>query len=440
MSDHDHSDVSGAVTEIRLKNLCKINPKKSEVSDRPPSTEVSFVSLDGFSRNGKIKNKQTKTIEEVYSGYTYFREGDVVIAKITPSFENGKGAICRDLQNGIGFGTTELHVLRPREGVSADFIWYILRSEPFGQSAIAAMRGVAGQQRIPTEFLEDFSITVAPKNQRENVINHLNKATGSIYDSIKTLDVMSGLVYEKENAIIHQETTGATSESEEMEDTHLAWLQKIPKRWSTVKLKHICKKPITYGIVQAGPDVESGIPYIRVSDMSGNQLPKSGYLHTSREIHEQYSRSVVYPGDLVMAIRATVGKVMQVPDYLPEANLTQGTARICPGERVESKYLLYLLKSLLARQHFDSLSKGATFDEVTLKMVRNYEVPLPPLDEQRAIVDRIENQMKPLKELERVVSQCIELCNQKRRAIITAAVTGQIDVDESRGDEIESTL
>src|SRR6056297_1133155 len=140
----EFADDTGKANEpetVRLKHLARINPTKSELSDLDPKTEVSFVPLEDFGTNGEIKDTETRPLEEVYDGYTYFQEGDIAIAKITPSFENGKGAICRGLENGIGFGTTELHILRPREGVSTEFLWYVLRSKPFTDEAETAMRG-----------------------------------------------------------------------------------------------------------------------------------------------------------------------------------------------------------------------------------------------------------------------------------------------------------
>ncbi|MDL5363923.1 restriction endonuclease subunit S [Halalkalicoccus sp. NIPERK01] len=430
----DEGESSSGQETVRLKHLARINPAKSEISDLNPETDVSFVPLEDFSTDGEIKNTETRPLEEVYDGYTYFREGDIAIAKITPSFENGKGAICQGLENDIGFGTTELHVLRPRKGVSSKFLWYLLRSEPFKQGGEAAMKGVAGQQRIPSEFLEEFSISIAPKTKRDTIVRNLEEIISYIDDLADRLDRLEKTLSERRNTIIDLGITGKLIQNAVMKDTKVSWIPRLPNNWSSTKLKYIVDEPIAYGIVQPGPDIESGVPYIRVSDLIEGELPEDGYMRTTTEIHEQYSRSVVHPGDLIMSIRATVGKVMQVPDHLEEANLGRGIARIRPDKSVNGDFLYYVLNSSLAHQEFNRLSKGATFSEVTLEMVRNLEIPLPPIEEQRQVVDQIQAGLESGQHLDEKVSECESLIEEKRQALITAAITGQIDVSEVKSE------
>jgi type I restriction enzyme S subunit len=166
--------------------------------------------------------------------------------------------------------------------------------------------------------------------------------------------------------------------------------------------------------------------------MKDEQLPKEGYKRTTEEIHRQYSRSIVQPGDLVLAIRATVGKVLPVPEYLPEANLTQGTARLSPGEDILKEYLQYILSSPLANQNFNSLSKGATFDEITLEMVRNFRIPLPPIEDQKAIVENISSHLSNISSTKTAAENVGSLSKEKRQTMITQAVTGQLDLTDWR--------
>lgn len=100
----------------RLRFVAKTNPVKSEINHLDADTLVSFVPMDAIGEYGGIRLEKDKPLDEVYNGYTYFTDGDVVIAKITPCFENGKGAIAEGLTNEVGFGTTEFYVLRPFDG------------------------------------------------------------------------------------------------------------------------------------------------------------------------------------------------------------------------------------------------------------------------------------------------------------------------------------
>jgi len=148
--------------KISLSTICDINPKKSEISSVDRSTLVSFMPMANVSVQGQVSHIEERTIDEVWSGFTYFKENDVVFAKITPCMENGKGAIMRNLKNSIGFGTTEFHVLRPLKAHSAaEYLFHLTHSEHFRALAEVNMTGSAGQKRVPRDFFDKFKV-VAP--------------------------------------------------------------------------------------------------------------------------------------------------------------------------------------------------------------------------------------------------------------------------------------
>lgn len=135
----------------RLRFAVQMNPLASELKC-PPDTLVSFVPMDAVGEYGGLQLDQEKMLADVGGGYTYFRDRDVVVAKITPCFENGKGALAKDLTNGIAFGTTELHVLRARENIDPVFLFYLTISNAFRDMGEAHMYGAGGQKRVPELF------------------------------------------------------------------------------------------------------------------------------------------------------------------------------------------------------------------------------------------------------------------------------------------------
>ena len=149
---------------IPLSKHVIINPSKTEIKNVSDETEVSFVEMASVSDRGYIINKVPKILGELRKGsYTYFAENDIIIAKITPCMENGKGAVARGLKNGIGFGSTEFHVMRPIDGLSDPYWLYSLSSfELFRNDAEANMTGSAGQRRVPVTFLENFKVSLPP--------------------------------------------------------------------------------------------------------------------------------------------------------------------------------------------------------------------------------------------------------------------------------------
>lgn len=190
----------------RLKDTCTINPNKSEI--RADNIEVTFLPMEKIISTGVIDTTTTKNITEVYSGYTYFREEDLIIAKVTPCFENGNIAIAKGLCNGIGFGTTELHVLRVKEGFDNKFIFYVLQSNRFKLEGIAAMYGVGGLKRIPTDFIKNFKFAVPDINEQQMISRYLDKKTAQIYQIKSEIELQIAKLKEYRQSLIYEAVTG----------------------------------------------------------------------------------------------------------------------------------------------------------------------------------------------------------------------------------------
>jgi type I restriction enzyme S subunit len=163
----------------------------------------------------------------------------------------------------------------------------------------------------------------------------------------------------------------------------------IPAEWEVSHLDKITKKKIVYGIVQAGPPQEEGIPYIRSTDVGGT-INTSALLRTTEIIAKQYSRSEVVPGDIVFSLRGNVGETSIVPRDLKVANLTQGTARISVKDKFSNQYIRYALSSVAISRHINAVAKGSTFREITLEDLRKINIPLPPSEEQKRIAAMLE--------------------------------------------------
>ena len=148
---------------VPLGRACNINPKKSHDPRLVSGAEVSFVPMPAVTERGEIDATAIKEYDEVKTGFTYFAENDVLFAKITPCMENGKGAVAKGLHNGIGFGSTEFHVLRPISGKTDPYWIYTLTAfSQFRMDAASNMTGSAGQRRVPASFLENYRVSLPP--------------------------------------------------------------------------------------------------------------------------------------------------------------------------------------------------------------------------------------------------------------------------------------
>ena len=184
-----------------LGDVCKVNPKKGQDQQPNHNIEVSFVPMSAVSEQGTINTTTVKQYDEVKTGFTYFIENDVLFAKITPCMENGKGAVARNLHNGVGFGSTEFHVLRPINGkTNADWIYALTIFHKFRLDASNHMSGSAGQRRVPASFLENYRVSVPPFELQEkfsDFIEKIDKSKLAIQKSIEKLEILKKSLMQK---------------------------------------------------------------------------------------------------------------------------------------------------------------------------------------------------------------------------------------------------
>jgi type I restriction enzyme, S subunit len=159
-----------------LGDVVEINPSHQD-HHADLDDECSFIPMDCINEiEGKITRFHKRMIRDMDKGYTPFQENDVLFAKITPCMENGKVAIARGLINGIGFGSTEYHVLRAKKQVLAEWVYYFLRQETVRKEATQWFRGTAGQQRVPEDFLHQALISIPSRDEQQRIIQVLKKA------------------------------------------------------------------------------------------------------------------------------------------------------------------------------------------------------------------------------------------------------------------------
>jgi type I restriction enzyme S subunit len=161
-----------------LADVCEIKPPKSGARERVAADAlVSFAPMEDLGIDRKFLNaSQVKPLASVVGSYTYFADGDVLLAKITPCFENGKLGIAAGLNNGIGFGSSEFIVFRPSASLDKEFLYYFLARPEFRTEGAARMGGAVGQQRVPKEFIESYRIPLPPLPEQQRIVGILDES------------------------------------------------------------------------------------------------------------------------------------------------------------------------------------------------------------------------------------------------------------------------
>ena len=183
-----------------LGNECILNPNKSEIQNLPDDTELSFVAMQSVSEKGDIDTDVIKKYGNVKKGFTYFKENDVLFAKITPCMENGKGAVAKGLKNGLGFGSTEFHVLRPKEKINSTWLYTLTSIKDFRIEAEKKMTGSAGQKRVPISFLANYKLGIPPielQNKFANIVKDIKGQKSKVEKSLFEMEKLQESLMDK---------------------------------------------------------------------------------------------------------------------------------------------------------------------------------------------------------------------------------------------------
>jgi type I restriction enzyme S subunit len=407
-------------TTMRLKYLL------AEVDRRAGEENLELLGLSkslGVLPRSQIEQSASESFD--YTKYKVTDPGHLVMNKM----QAWNGVF--GLAPSRGMVSPDYSVFRFIEPGREGYLESLLRTEVFAGVCYTRSRGMGTAfLRLNTGDLLDIRIPSPPLDEIPHIRGFLDRETAKIDALVAEQERLIALLQEKRQAVISHAVTKGLDPTVPMKDSGVEWLGEVPEHWEISQLRRVVRDgtSVTYGIVQAGPDIEGGVPYIRTSDMSGDALPVEGYLRTSSEIDAAYSRSKVAAGDLVIAIRASVGKCLPVPPELDGANLTQGTAKISPGALTDASFLLAYMSSSPVQTLLDAKSKGATFKEITLETLRKTPVLLPPRPEQEEIANRVRIEGGRFTALIAAAESAKILLKERRAALISAAVTGQIDV------------
>ncbi|HEY9801524.1 MAG TPA: restriction endonuclease subunit S [Leptolyngbyaceae cyanobacterium] len=215
----------------------------------------------------------------------------------------------------------------------------------------------------------------------------------------------------------------------------------FPNTWHMAELRDICEpsRPITYGILKPGPEMQEGVPYIRVADFPKDKLNLAGIRKTSHQIDAQYTRSKLKTGDILLSIRGTVGRLCKIPNSLNEANITQDSARLSIQSIINTDYVLWILRSKPTQQRMQKAIKGVAVRGINIGDVRALQIPIPPYSEQCEIVKRIKELFKLAKQIEQKYQETKYNLDQLDQSILAKAFRGEL-VLQDPNDEPASVL
>lgn len=412
----------------RLRYVADLNPGIRADLLQAPDVEVSFLPMDAIGEDGTLDLSRNRAVAEVRNGYSYFEEGDVAFAKVTPCFENGKGALMRGLEFGAGFGTTEITVLRPKEGTEPRFLNYVLRSEQFRQNGVGAMTGAGGLKRVPDDFTRDFKTPWPTPDEQERIANFLDEQTARIDALIAEKERLASAVEE----LTLSRLVSASLANNPVSGTYWEAVSKakIPEDWRLTPLRALFEESSLKndGVVNENYlSLVSGvgvIPYAEKGDL-GNKKP------------DDLSKcKVVQVGDFVLnCMNFGIGAF----GVSPQLGVCSPVYIVLRAKVADAQ--LEFLRLLFSSQYFQksvqSLGRGIMELRYAFGWddIKNLNVPMPNADIAAEVCRALTQIQASGKALRKHVDEHIERLREYRSSLISAAVTGQLDLSTFKAAE-----
>jgi len=361
------------IPKIKIGDVAQINPRPSRV---PQLDEmVSFAGMTDLSaERGCITQSALRPFAEVCKGYTPFHAQDILVAKITPCFENckiGEASIPTD----IGYGSTEFHVIRPLPArLDRRYLLHFLRQARILKTGERRMTGSAGQRRVPASFLEALEIPLPPLEEQRRIAAILDKAS-RIAELCGTALKLS---HAADKSLFLHFFADLPEESDLLLE-ELSYKRSIAIRTGPFgsQLLH-------------GEFTDSGVAVLGIDNAVNNSFEWSKRRFISHEKYEQLKRYTVYPGDLLITIMGTCGRAAVVPDDIPQAINTKHLCAISVDRSVVLPEYLhsYILFHPSASRYLSQRTKGAIMEGLNMTIIKELPVAVPPVTHQMAWLAR----------------------------------------------------
>ena len=401
---------------VRLGEICQVNPSRSPNFQRPADAPTTFVPMEAVDEEqGAITRPQTKPYHEVMKGYTYFEEGDIIWAKITPCMENGKSAVARGLRDSFAFGSTEFHVIRPTSIVIPEFIWHFVRQPSFRLEATRHFVGAVGQQRVPEVFLKNALLPLPPLTEQRAIVARLEAQMAQVQRLRAAAQRQLEAARAIQGAILRQVFRYKEGES-------------LPPGWRWVRLGN-CLTDVQPGIACGDKSLTEGVPHLRMNNISSDgriDLSLLWRIPVSKSDLDKYrlrSGDVLFNNtNSVELVGKTALFTIEDGDYVFSNHLTRLRTQV---DVLRPGWLAFYLRLLWQNHYFERVAdrwigQSAVRDDI----LRSLLFPLPPTDQQDVLLIRLEAQVAQAQRLRAAAERQLEAIHALPGALLNEVFGG----------------
>jgi type I restriction enzyme S subunit len=413
---------------MRLRHVASVNPATPEFDGLSEAASVPFLPLEAVWPGDRLDTSRRRLKSEVSSGYTRFLEGDILVPKITPTFQANRTVVARGIEGGIGAATTELHVVRVGPTAENRYLRYLLTSKSFLDEGEASMIGVAGQKRVPDDCIRDLAVPVVELRIQRAIADYLDAETARIDALITKKWQVVDLLEEKQSQLFAAAMTDLGFWfPPTLDSIHDPML--LPTGWRAMHLSQVLVQ-LTNGYVGPTRDIlrDEGIRYVQSLHIKAGKIDFARRpFYVSEEWHNERPRIHLRAGDVLIVQTGDIGQVAVVTEEFGEASCHALQIARVRGDIVSGAYLGEYLRSPFGYQSLLSRATGALHPHLE-GGIRDVPVVVPPHATQSLLVTQLATERAKLEALVGRIERQIDLLIEHRQAMITAAITGELDI------------
>jgi type I restriction enzyme S subunit len=412
----------------RLKHLASLNPE-SLGEDADPGLEMVYVDIGGVDSLGRIVERESLTFGSAPSrARRLVRRGDVILSTVRTYLR--AIAPINDPEPNLVV-STGFAVVRPADDLTTAYAAYALRAPYFVERVVANSKGVSFPAINESE-MATYALAVPPVQEQRAIAAFLDRETAKIDALVAKKERLLELLEEKRIALITQAVTKGLEPNVPMKDSGVEWLGKIPSHWVVAPV--YARYEVALGKMLDAKRVTGESPgrYLRNVDVQWDAVNTDGLPEMDFGPWER-DRYLLLPGDVLVCEGGEVGRTAIWPGEIEECFYQKAIHRVRPrSEQEVPRFFYYVMYSMANRGVFVAGGNPNTIDHLTAVQLRHYRFPFAPYPEQGAIVAFLDSETARIDALRVKVRDAIDRLKELRTALISAAVTGKIDVREPR--------
>lgn len=401
---------------VNIKRVTEFCPQKREVLNK--DTIVGYAPMERI-RLGQILPLEI-CIKNLSSGLTYFEKGDIVVAKVTPCFENRNIAIVPEMVNYCGYGSSELFVYRSKQKkIITQYLFYFLQSSNFIEKGVSTMTGTGGLKRVSSEFARNFLLPLPPKAEQEAIVKYLDEKTEQINQYITLQEQQIQGLQELKQSIIARAVTRGLDPKAPLRPSGIAWIGDIPCHWQKLR----CKDVLIENKELVGKDSDK---YTLLSLSTRGVIIRDLSEGKGKFPKDFSTYKIVSPDNLVFCL-FDVDETPRTVGYSQHKGMITGAYNIFSVKNTNISFLYHLFLSFDNRKSLKPLYKGLR-KVIPLPSFMSMPIFLPPLEEQEAIVKYLDEKTEQINLLISKTEASIARMKEFKQSLIADAVTGRFKV------------